>query len=81
MKEAAISNNSGQCPPYIHIADFMKTQNPEPSTQNPAPKPKALVLYGYGLNCDYETAFALSRAGAEAVRVHTTDLLENPGLL
>jgi len=39
------------------------------------------VLYGYGLNCDYETAFALSRAGAEAERVHTTDLLENPGLL
>jgi phosphoribosylformylglycinamidine synthase I len=40
-----------------------------------------LVLYGYGLNCDYETAFALNRAGAEAVRVHTTDLLEHPGLL
>jgi phosphoribosylformylglycinamidine synthase len=40
-----------------------------------------LVLYGYGLNCDYETAFALNRAGAEAVRVHTTDLLENPSLL
>ena len=39
------------------------------------------MLYGYGLNCDYETAYALSRAGAEAVRVHTTDLLENPGLL
>ena len=39
------------------------------------------MLYGYGLNCDYETAFALNKAGAEAVRVHTTDLLENPGLL
>jgi len=39
------------------------------------------VLYGYGLNCDYETAYALNRAGAEAVRVHTTDLLEHPGLL
>ena len=39
------------------------------------------MLYGYGLNCDHETAFALNRAGAEAVRVHTTDLLENPGLL
>ncbi len=57
------------------------SQNPKPKTQNLAPKPKALVLYGYGLNCDYETAFALNRAGAEAVRVHTTDLLENPGLL
>jgi phosphoribosylformylglycinamidine synthase I len=58
-----------------------KTQNPEPRTQNPAPKPKALVLYGYGLNCDYETAYALSQAGADAVRVHTTDLLENPQIL
>jgi phosphoribosylformylglycinamidine synthase len=57
------------------------TQNPKPKTQNPPPRPKALVLYGYGLNCDYETAYALSQAGAEAVRVHTTDLLENPGLL
>jgi phosphoribosylformylglycinamidine synthase I len=40
-----------------------------------------LVLYGCGLNCDYETAFALNLAGAEAVRVHTTDLLETPALL
>jgi phosphoribosylformylglycinamidine synthase subunit PurQ / glutaminase len=57
------------------------TENRKPKTENPAPKPKALVLYGYGLNCDFETAFALNRAGAEAVRVHTTDLLENPALL
>jgi phosphoribosylformylglycinamidine synthase len=56
-------------------------QNPKPKTQNPTPKPKALVLYGYGLNCDYETAYALERAGADALRVHTTDLLENPRLL
>jgi len=63
-----------------HPGSFM-TQNPEPRTQNPFPKPKALVLYGYGLNCDYETQFALTQAGAEAVRVHTTDLLENPHLL
>ncbi len=40
-----------------------------------------MVLYGYGLNCDHETAFALHQAGAEAVRVHTGDLLANPGLL
>jgi phosphoribosylformylglycinamidine synthase I len=58
-----------------------KTENRKPKTENPAPRPKALVLYGYGLNCDYETAFALHQAGAEAVRVHTTDLLENPNLL
>jgi phosphoribosylformylglycinamidine synthase len=49
------------------------------STENP--KPKALVLYGYGLNCDYETAFALNQAGAEAHRVHTTELLENPAAI
>ncbi|MDD2901044.1 MAG: phosphoribosylformylglycinamidine synthase I [Syntrophales bacterium] len=59
----------------------MKTENRKPKTENPAPKPKALVLYGYGLNCDHETAFALNKAGAEAIRVHTTDLLENPALL
>jgi phosphoribosylformylglycinamidine synthase I len=62
-------------------ANSLKTENRKPKTENPGPRPKALVLYGYGLNCDYETAYALSRAGAEAVRLHTTDLLENPGLL
>jgi phosphoribosylformylglycinamidine synthase I len=55
--------------------------NRKPQTVNSALKPKALVLYGYGLNCDYETAYALSRAGADAERVHTTDLLENPQIL
>lgn len=59
----------------------MKTEKRKIKTENPALKPKALVLYGYGLNCDHETAFALNRAGADAVRVHTTDLLENPKLL
>jgi phosphoribosylformylglycinamidine synthase len=43
--------------------------------------PKALVLYGYGLNCDRETQFALNLAGAEAVRVHTSDLLDRPAML
>jgi phosphoribosylformylglycinamidine synthase len=59
----------------------LKTEGRRPKTEDHPPKPKALVLYGYGLNCDYETAFALNRAGAEAVRVHTTDLLKNPPLL
>jgi phosphoribosylformylglycinamidine synthase subunit PurQ / glutaminase len=59
----------------------METKNPEPRTGNPGLRPKALVLYGYGLNCDYETAYALEQAGAEAVRVHATDLLENPSIL
>jgi phosphoribosylformylglycinamidine synthase subunit PurQ / glutaminase len=59
--------------------DSPKIENRKQKTENV--HPKALVLYGYGLNCDYETAYALAQAGADAVRVHTTDLLENPGLL
>ena len=59
----------------------MKTENRKPKTENPIARPRGLVLYGYGLNCDYETQFALNRAGAEAVRVHTTELLENPASL
>ena len=55
-----------------------KTENRKPKT---APRPKALVLYGYGLNCDWETQFALNKAGAEAFRVHTSDLLANPAML
>ena len=35
---------------------------------------RALVLAGYGLNCDFETAHALELAGAEARRVHISDL-------
>lgn len=35
---------------------------------------RALVLSGFGLNCDYETAHALTLAGAEAQRVHISDL-------
>lgn len=39
------------------------------------PVVRALVLAGFGLNCDEETAFALERAGAEARRVHINDLI------
>ena len=35
---------------------------------------RALVLAGYGLNCDYETAHALELAGAWAKRVHISEL-------
>jgi phosphoribosylformylglycinamidine synthase len=38
-------------------------------------KPRALVLTGYGINCDRETEFAFGLAGAEAVRVHVNDLI------
>jgi phosphoribosylformylglycinamidine synthase len=36
---------------------------------------QALVLCGYGLNCDRETAYALELAGAEARRVHINSLV------
>jgi phosphoribosylformylglycinamidine synthase len=36
--------------------------------------PKVLVLTGYGINCDMETQHAFRLAGADAERVHLTDL-------
>jgi len=36
---------------------------------------KALVLTGYGLNCDYETDYALKMAGADSERVHINELI------
>jgi len=38
-------------------------------------KPKALILTGYGINCDRETEFAFNQAGAKAERVHINDLI------
>jgi len=38
--------------------------------------PRALVLTGYGINCDRETAFAFRACGAQAVRVHVNDLID-----
>ena len=35
-----------------------------------------LVLTGYGLNCDYETAYAFELAGAHASRVHINALID-----
>ncbi|GFO96742.1 phosphoribosyl formylglycinamidine synthase subunit I [groundwater metagenome] len=37
--------------------------------------PKVLVLTGYGINCDIETQHAFNLAGAQAERIHLTDLL------
>ncbi len=37
---------------------------------------RALVLTGYGLNCDYETDYSLKTAGAESHRVHINELIE-----
>jgi phosphoribosylformylglycinamidine synthase I len=58
-----------------------ESRNPEPATRktdsvtrNPAPV-SAIILTGYGLNCDYETAHAFELAGATAVRVHINSLI------
>ncbi|MBU1168142.1 MAG: phosphoribosylformylglycinamidine synthase I [Proteobacteria bacterium] len=37
---------------------------------------KVLVLTGYGLNCDHETAYAFELAGAVATRVHINSLID-----
>ncbi|HAY38628.1 MAG TPA: phosphoribosylformylglycinamidine synthase, partial [Desulfobacteraceae bacterium] len=37
---------------------------------------KAIVLTGYGLNCDHETAYALELAGAVAHRLHINTLIQ-----
>ena len=39
---------------------------------------KALVLTGYGLNCDYETDYSLKMAGADSERVHINELIVSP---
>lgn len=40
------------------------------------PAVKALVITGFGLNCENETAAAFAAAGAQAARVHLNDLLD-----
>ena len=42
---------------------------------------KALVLTGYGLNCDHETAYALALAGADASRIHINSLIDGSASL
>ncbi|MBM3290072.1 MAG: phosphoribosylformylglycinamidine synthase subunit PurQ [Candidatus Hydrogenedentes bacterium] len=44
-------------------------------------KIRALVLTGYGINCDYETADAFARAGAAPDRVHLNDAIAKPSML
>lgn len=44
-------------------------------------KPKALVLSGYGLNCEEETKFAFELAGGAADVVHINDLIANKNIL
>jgi len=42
---------------------------------------RALVLTGFGLNCDLETAYALELAGAQAERVHINALIDGSARL
>ncbi|HBO88038.1 MAG TPA: phosphoribosylformylglycinamidine synthase, partial [Verrucomicrobia bacterium] len=41
-------------------------------------QPKVLIITGYGVNCEAESAEAWRRAGADPVLVHVNDLLSNP---
>jgi phosphoribosylformylglycinamidine synthase subunit PurQ / glutaminase len=40
---------------------------------------KALILTGYGLNCDYETDYAFRLAGAESHRIHINEVISGSG--
>jgi phosphoribosylformylglycinamidine synthase len=44
-------------------------------------KPRILIVTGYGLNCEEESAFAWECAGAAPARVHLHDLIERPARL
>lgn len=44
-------------------------------------QPKIIVLSGYGLNCEEETALAFTLAGGVADVVHINDLVEKPAML
>ncbi len=43
--------------------------------------PKTLVLTGYGINCEEETAFAFGQAGSSTQTIHINDLIAQPSLL
>lgn len=44
-------------------------------------KPQTLVLTGYGINCEEETAFAFEMSGSGTDIIHINDLIENRKLL
>lgn len=44
-------------------------------------KPKALIMSGYGLNCEEETKYAFDKAGAQADIVHINDLVSGEKIL
>ncbi|MBX9723274.1 MAG: phosphoribosylformylglycinamidine synthase subunit PurQ, partial [Candidatus Obscuribacterales bacterium] len=44
-------------------------------------KAKALVIYGDGINCENETAYALELAGFSTEKLHCIDALNSPAKL
>lgn len=44
-------------------------------------RPRALILTGYGINCDEETQFAFELSRADATIVHINDIIENKAIL
>lgn len=44
-------------------------------------KPRALILTGYGINCEEETAYAFEISGAASKIMHINDIIENPAVL
>ena len=44
-------------------------------------KPKAIILSGYGLNCEDETKYAFELAGGQGKIVHINDLVKNKNQL
>ena len=44
-------------------------------------KPRALILTGYGINCDKETRYAFEVVGAQPKIVHINDLIASKGVL
>ncbi len=44
-------------------------------------KPKILVLTGFGINCDEETAYSFQICGGDSSIIHINDLIENKSML
>lgn len=42
---------------------------------------KALLLYGYGINCENESRYAIEKSGGKADILHLNKVLDNPKLL
>jgi phosphoribosylformylglycinamidine synthase subunit PurQ / glutaminase len=45
------------------------------------PKPHALILTGYGINCEEETAYAFEKAGAVSSIIHINEIIDSPRTL